>query len=289
MEIPSGNPDSARSIVRGLGRNYRGAVIHDQFIGADELRSLALELSGYGSHPVCYLDTGGGREGIRRNTPRFPKSFCYLHLDEKTAVSQAVDMLVRCGHRRVGYTMFGDQSVDWMIRRRTLLDAALKSARAELVVADLTEPFWIPSWTSEINKHAAFGQRLDAFIQRPATITSAAQSLLSNTPSMRKLLDAVATAIIAANDWMAQQVYLWCRGAGIAVPGDLSMITFDNTPDSEAMPITNIDFGLAYLGYAAAHIILNDIPLRIPSDGRIAGPVRVMDRGSVGESKRRTG
>jgi len=64
------------------------------------------------------------------------------------------------------------------------------------------------------------------------------------------------------------------------------MITFDNTPDSEAMPITNIDFGLAHPGFMVANIILDDIPLKIPHNGQIAGPVRVMDRGSIAHTRR---
>jgi DNA-binding LacI/PurR family transcriptional regulator len=173
-----------------------------------------------------------------------------------------------------------------MTLRLDRLRATARGTGAEILRADLTEPFWIPPWTAEINKHAAFARQLDAFMRRPAGVAGTAQSLLSITPSLRELLRAGATALVAPSDWFAQQVYLWCRGAGIAVPGDLSMITFDNTPDSEAMPITNIDFGLGHLGFVAAHIILDDIPLKIPHDGQIAGPVRVMDRGSIAHTRR---
>jgi DNA-binding transcriptional regulator YhcF (GntR family) len=281
----SGNLESLRSMVRGLGERYRGAFLQEQFAPVEELRTLVLELSAFGSHPVCYFDFSGARDDMQRAPLGLPPCFYRLYLDEKTAVAHAIDALINRGHRRIGYAMLGGPGAEWMTHRLDRLTATARMAGAEILPADLTEPFWIPPWTAEINKHSAFARQLDAFMRRPAGVAGTAQSLLSITPSLRELLRAGATALVAPNDWLAQQVYLWCRSAGIAVPNDLSMITFDNTPDSEAMPITNIDFGLGHLGFMAAHIILDDIPLKAPNDGRIPGPVRVMDRGSIGKAR----
>lgn len=77
------------------------------------------------------------------------------------------------------------------------------------------------------------------------------------------LLDAAdpATAIIASNDQMALATLETCRARGIAVPDDLSLISFDNTPIVRFThpPLTAIDQPIADLAACAVELIIAEL------------------------------
>ena len=77
------------------------------------------------------------------------------------------------------------------------------------------------------------------------------------------LLDAAdpATAIIASNDQMALATLETCRARGIAVPDDLSLISFDNTPIVRIThpPLTAIDQPIADLAACAVELIIAEL------------------------------
>jgi DNA-binding LacI/PurR family transcriptional regulator len=82
------------------------------------------------------------------------------------------------------------------------------------------------------------------------------------------------------------EYYFWFRAAGIAIPRDLSMISFDNMTQSIFLPVSTIDFGLARLGYLAAHLLIGDIAVRADRHGFVPGPCTLADRGSIGAPSR---
>lgn len=107
-------------------------------------------------------------------------------------------------------------------------------------------------------------------------------ALLDKTPSLASLvLNKSVTAIIALNNELARKYYYWFKLARIDIPARLSMISFDDTPESVTFPITTIDFGLSRLGYLAAHIMIGDIPVKADREGKIPGVCELVDRGSV--------
>jgi DNA-binding LacI/PurR family transcriptional regulator len=98
---------------------------------------------------------------------------------------------------------------------------------------------------------------------------------------MARMLDRGVTAIVAPNDRLAHAYYLWCKDAGIEIPRGLSLVGFDNLPESVGFPVASIDFGFARLGYLAAHILIGDIPVNENHEGVIAGIPTLIDSGSV--------
>jgi DNA-binding LacI/PurR family transcriptional regulator len=84
------------------------------------------------------------------------------------------------------------------------------------------------------------------------------------------------------NDRVGFQYLWWADAAGIEVPRHLSIVAFDNVGESEALPLTTVDFGFARLGYLAAHVLIGDIPVRADEAGNIPGTCTLIDRGSVG-------
>jgi DNA-binding LacI/PurR family transcriptional regulator len=97
------------------------------------------------------------------------------------------------------------------------------------------------------------------------------------------------SALICPSDYYAKQIYLWCHNAGYAIPGDLSIISFDNRADRYTGSLSSIEFGFGHLGYAAFHTITGDIG-RQAGGGKIRPRAGVHDCGSLsmphGESGR---
>lgn len=85
-------------------------------------------------------------------------------------------------------------------------------------------------------------------------------SYASGEQAARRLLESAArpTAIIASNDQMALAILAVARSAGLRVPEDLSVISFDNTPlmNFTQPPMTAIDQPIAATASKAVELII---------------------------------
>lgn len=71
------------------------------------------------------------------------------------------------------------------------------------------------------------------------------------------------TAIIGANDQYCESyIKPWLSSLAIAVPGEVSLISFDNSFRYDFHSLNSVDFGFDSLGYRAFHAILEDLPLQ---------------------------
>lgn len=81
--------------------------------------------------------------------------------------------------------------------------------------------------------------------------------------------DPDATAVFAANDQMALGLLRALREAGRDVPGDVSVVGFDNIPESAYFPppLTTVDQDFAAIGQASVGLLLDQVP-----DGERSSP-----------------
>jgi LacI family transcriptional regulator len=88
------------------------------------------------------------------------------------------------------------------------------------------------------------------------------------------------TAIFAANDVMAIRAMEVARDLGLRVPDDVSIIGFDNIPESALSepPLTTIDQSIQQMGYEAARLLVELIanPDQEPQHVRV--PTRLVQR-----------
>jgi len=93
-------------------------------------------------------------------------------------------------------------------------------------------------------------------------------------------LDDPPTAIFAANDVMAIRAMEVARDLGLRVPDDVSIIGFDNIPESALSepPLTTIDQSIQQMGYEAARLLVELIanPDQEPQHVRV--PTRLVQR-----------
>jgi len=101
------------------------------------------------------------------------------------------------------------------------------------------------------------------------------------TPSLLPLIKNEVTAIIAPNDVTAHYIYLWLQAMQIVIPRDISLISFDNHWFLQDLPITSVDFGYGYLGFAAFHTIVGDVDISKGPANAIAAQPRVVHRGTI--------
>ncbi|HOJ00920.1 MAG TPA: LacI family DNA-binding transcriptional regulator [Anaerolineaceae bacterium] len=77
------------------------------------------------------------------------------------------------------------------------------------------------------------------------------------------LLEDRPTAIFASNDQMAMGVYQIAEEMELHIPGDFSLVGFDNIPESKYLGLTTVDQFISEMGYAATQMlirIINEIP-----------------------------
>jgi LacI family transcriptional regulator len=69
------------------------------------------------------------------------------------------------------------------------------------------------------------------------------------------------TAVVAANDRSAIEVMRIAAELGLSVPGDVSIVGFDNIPESALVdpPLTTVDQSIQSLGYEAVRLLLDFI------------------------------
>jgi len=292
--IPLQGMDEIRKHVRAWGDFYRGAVILDQHMDAETMREWAGFLSCSGSRPVVFFDAANDRRSYNRSELSLGKFYYRLHMDERAAVSLALRHVNGFGHRLIGVPHWSFRFGVWVERRVALIEKLAKSLIPKPAVFSgvLTEPFWDPYGSPNARSTAKFyraiidhtNSQVSTASRRLLRPASSHDDVRRHTPSLAALLDRNVTAIIALNDFCAQQLCIWCSAAGIDIPGDLSVISFDNEPNTRMFPISTIDFGFSRLGYCAARTLCGAAVADADRDGNIPGICAIVNRGSVAQA-----
>ncbi len=148
-----------------------------------------------------------------------------LTMDDEGSAARATRHLIDLGHRRIGFI---SGSVEY----------------------DLSH--WrIDGWKAEM---AAAGLATDGLLAEGDF------SYASGEAAARQLLESAnpPTAIIASNDQMSLATLEVARHRGLAVPGDLSLVSFDNTPivNFSQPPLTAVDQPISATVARAVELII---------------------------------
>ncbi len=165
-------------------------------------------------------------------------------------VLDAMAYLISLGHRRIGY--IGGRS-NLQSAQRRLEGYANGLARAGIV----PDPSLIVTGDYTRSQGVACAHQLLSLPKPP-------------------------TAIMAASDETAFGVYDAATERGICIPGDLSVVGFDNTTESHFMspPLTTVDQSIEAMGVLAAEIVLKLIQGQ-PLEGQLyTVPTRLVIRQS---------
>jgi len=146
--------------------------------------------------------------------------------NDRDAVREATDYLIALGHRRIAL-IAGPQGFRSARERRMGFEAALGDAGIALPSS------WVAEGSYLFESGVAAAERLFDLTPRP-------------------------TAIFSCNDEMAAGAIHAARARGLDVPGDLSVIGFDDTPIAAHMwpPITTVRWPIASMARSAANKLI---------------------------------
>jgi len=99
------------------------------------------------------------------------------------------------------------------------------------------------------------------------------------------------TAIFASNDVMAMGVMDAIRNRGLRIPDDISVVGFDNIPQSAMVypPLTTVQQPLEQMGRVAAQMLISILNNAEKDTSRIELPTELIVRGSTSSPKSRAG
>jgi len=162
----------------------------------------------------------------------------------------ATEYLLGLGHRRIGFLAGREDLESARLRERGYREAL-----------------------------AAAGVRVDESLVKiggydAATATEPARRLLE--------LDQRPTAIFAANDVTALETIAVARSLGLHVPDDLSVVGFDNVPESALAdpPLTTVEQPIQQMGREAVRLLLELIEDPSQPAASVVLPTRLVVRGS---------
>jgi LacI family transcriptional regulator len=170
--------------------------------------------------------------------------------DNLSGAITATEHLIRLGHRRIGFLAGRPDLESAQLREqgfRRALDAAGIPFEPDLVR--------VGGYQAETARQAA--RELLVSERRP-------------------------TAIFAANDASAIETIAVARALGLTVPGDLSVVGFDNVPESALCepPLTTIEQSIQKMGHEAVRMLIGMIEAPSTPPGQVVLPTRLVERGS---------
>jgi LacI family transcriptional regulator len=170
--------------------------------------------------------------------------------DNLSGAVTATEHLIRLGHRRIGF----------LAGRPDLESARLR----EQGYRQALEAAGIPFDPNLV--------RVGSY--QPEAAREATRDLLAGEPRP--------TAIFAANDASAIETIAVAKALGLTVPGDLSVVGFDNVPESALCepPLTTVEQPIQRMGEEAVRLLLAliDDPTGLPA--QVVLPTRLVERAS---------
>jgi LacI family transcriptional regulator len=173
--------------------------------------------------------------------------------DNLSGAVTATEYLIGLGHRRIGF-LAGRSDLESARLREQGYRRALESAGI--------------AFDPELVRVGGY---------QPETAREAARELL--------LLDRRPTAIFAANDTSAIETVAVARAQGLSVPDDVSVIGFDNVPESVLCepPLTTIDQSIQRMGREAVRMLIGLIEDPSSRSDHVILPTRLVVRASCRE------
>ena len=156
-------------------------------------------------------------------------------VNESSQLHDAVNELVRLGHTQIGF-----------VRQIYRGGSHFSGTRVESFKEALAK--------HEIRQAAIYTLSIDAAEQET-------DLLLKSLSNMRQL-----TALVCETDQVAGIICRICLKEGIRVPGDLSLVSYDNTSLSSILGITTIDPQIGKLGTLSVRLLTQEM------EGKLAKP-----------------
>ena|GEM_PF-723923 len=192
----------------------------------------------------------------------------FIDNDSYSGSCAAANHLIELGHRKIGYLTYEPMSLN-QLQRFKGFENTLKSAGIEL------EPETVGKTT-----YSKRADQKESYVKNTARGTSGyrnMQLLLKQIPDI--------TAVMATDDDMALGAIAAVHDAGLQIPGDISLVGFDNHPETVYWqpPLTTVDHPIQQEGRMAIEAIHRALKDRFDwTPPREILPTRLIIRKSTG-------
>lgn len=172
-------------------------------------------------------------------------------IDDEAAGYAIGRFLVELGHRRFGYIDGPEGHVSAAYRFKGMQRAVCEAGGASIVAAK----------QGDFTFHAGI---------------DLAEGMLAESGGF--------TALVCANDDMAAGAMLTAHRRGLAIPGDITITGFDDTPVSEIIwpPLTTVHQPIRRIGHRAVELLVNGVRTSAGGGSFETIPFRVVERASSG-------
>lgn len=279
------------AMIKKLGNRYLGSLIITPKHGAFPCTVDWLETASAYTHPTIWLCRPDNWAQIERESEKTGKGTLALYgewRDSETTpgmAALAIDTLYYLGHRNMLFIdSFPKENADWFTKRLHNLRVRVRryEPHVSLNVVDTPRRFIFPKDATLLTETAKAlvakdfsfnvgSKHQSSFRQEDlskfeADLLQTAAVLL---PALRRFKP---TAIIAPNDGRAVLYRTLLNILGLRIPRYVSLLSFDNSPQIRAMPLSSIDFGLYSLGYRSFHTFYGDLQRGRPANRIWADP-----------------
>ncbi len=216
----AGDPCSVKDMAReAADEGARAAVLlHPVGTRAKIAHALAL-LHDRGVHPVIV------------SSRTYPGLASQVYFDSGWGAYLATRHLLKRGHRRIGFAG-APGGHEWVQERILAYASALEAAEIEQAAGWV----WLPDQTERLTVPEDGAAYLGHWLSLP--------------PAARP------TGVVAASDVVAVGLLAAAGQCGVSVPGDLSVVGFDNNPDALFAGLTTVERPTEALGEAVAQVTL---------------------------------
>jgi LacI family transcriptional regulator len=198
------------------------------------------------------VDVDDGTPVVAVDPHTGPSSLPSVHSDNLAGAITATRHLLELGHRRIGF-LAGRPDLESARQR----EQGYRQALSEAGIAVDPDLIRVGDYELEMSQEPA--RQLLTLADRP-------------------------TAVFAANDLSAMQTMHVARTLGLGVPGDVSVVGFDNIPESALIepPLTTIDQSIQEMGRRAVELLIDVIDGATGRVRQVTLPTRLVVRQSTG-------
>lgn len=323
QSLPTGvcsGQDGVSRLVDQLGDRLLGILVMNMgwtdqdAVRMKEVLSAARRLCGFGKPVVSFdhlakahvdFSAPEQQRAIETEIAHTDMRRCFyrVHYDFLDSITLALSILHQHGHRVVAFPSL-NRTQSWISFRLEYLRYCVAKARTPLQILDAHDwpPLFDPLAETRLEEVAAVLDRIAApFARNMVPVIRAMEGQCENfgslAPDQKELVELTAhlgafllnhdlTAIIAPNDEFARMFYRWFLVAGIRIPEDISLLSFDDRVESSyPYTISSINFGFDSLGFTAFHVILGDVSVKVDAWRSVAAKSRINHYATLGRAR----
>ncbi len=316
LSIPTGK-EQIRQCIERLGNRLLGVLAIGEPLSGEQWRSNFqpwLEWFCSLGQKTIWFDVNGSASAYDNpgpitsgfvammSRPEIRKHLTRVHYDEQSGVRCAIEALMQYKHCIAAMPNPIPRYREWATYRKRLIDqwcelndcafkVSIEHAQSERSVDQIMTA--LSSYTlsaHRMSRSIAGGVLAELADDRASRSQLPHRTMLAETGAVlcKLVEEKQPSAILAPNDHIGRYCQSCLQLGGIAVPQEMSVISFDANPvRMYPYSLSSVDFGFDYLGYQALHQFLGDRRVRLQKHRSLPSLCRLTHLETIGAARTR--